>query len=30
MKMPENSSVEPGNQWEGWQVCEGNAKVKFS
>ena len=27
--MPENWSAEPGNQWEGWEVCEGGAKVKF-
>ena len=28
--MPENWLAEPGNQWEGWEVCEGSAKVKFS
>ena len=27
--MLENRSVKPGNQWEGWKVCEGSAKVKF-
>ena len=27
--MPENRSAKPGNQWEGWEVCEGGAKVKF-
>ena len=27
--MLENWSVKPGNQWEGWEVCEGGAKVKF-
>ena len=27
--MLENWSAEPGNQWEGWEVCEGSPKVKF-
>ena len=27
--MLENWSAKPGNQWEGWEVCEGSAKVKF-
>ena len=29
MKMQENWSLKLGNQWEGWEVCEGSAKVKF-
>ena len=29
MKMQENQSAKPGNQWEGWEVCKGSAKVKF-
>ena len=29
MKMLENWLAKPGNQWEGWEVCEGSAKVKF-
>ena len=28
--MLKSQSVKPGNQWEGWEVCEGGAKVKFS
>ena len=27
--MLENLLAKPGNQWEGWEVCEGIAKVKF-
>ena len=27
--MPENWLAKPGNQWEGWEVCEGSAKVRF-
>ena len=27
--MQEKQSTKPGNQWEGWEVCEGSAKVKF-
>ena len=27
--MPENQLAGPGNQWKGWEVCEGGAKVKF-
>ena len=27
--MPENQSAKPGNQWEGWEVCEDSAKEKF-
>ena len=27
--MLENWLAKPGNQWEGWEVCEGSAKVKF-
>ena len=29
MRMQENQSLEHGNQWEGREVCEGGAKVKF-
>ena len=29
MKIPENRSLEPGNQWEGREVCEGRATVEF-
>ena len=27
--MPENWSAKPGNQWEGREVCEGRAMLKF-
>ena len=29
MRMQENGLLEPNNQWESWEVCEGSAKVKF-
>ena len=29
MKIQENRSVKPGNQWEGKEVIEGGAKVKY-
>ena len=29
MKKQESQLLKLGNQWEGWKVCEGSAKVKF-
>ena len=29
MKMQKNWLTKSGNQWEGWEVCEGGTKVKF-